>query len=114
MENLKLIEKLFENLKCPGCDKFFAKGAIELIRREENNVIIKIQCTYCDKDLGLAFLGLDKETYKNSLRFENIEKNEFANLDFSKEPISYDEVIQAHDFFSDLGPDWQKHIPKKG
>ena len=27
--------------------------------------------------------------------------------------ISYDDVLDAHEFFSSLGDDWHKHLPKK-
>jgi hypothetical protein len=29
-----------------------------------------------------------------------------------KAAISYDDVLSAHEFFSNLGDDWAKHLPK--
>ena len=111
MENFEIIQKFFENLKCSQCDNFFTKDAIEPVRREENNVVVRIKCSFCGKNLGLAILGLDRDEYKNSLKFENEEGEEFS-LD-TDAPITYEEVIEAHKFFSGLGPDWTKHLPEQ-
>ncbi len=113
MKNLELIQKLFENLKCSRCDNFFTKEAVELVRREENNIVVRVKCSYCDKNLGLAILGLDKAEYKNSLKFENNDETEPLNTDIPDDPITFEEVMDAHKFFSGLEADWTKYLPKK-
>ncbi len=114
MDNLEIIKKFFENLKCTGCDNFFSRDAIELVRKEENNVVVRVKCSYCDRNLGLAILGLDKAEYKNSLKFEN-EESEIGSIDanIQDNPITFEDVLDAHKFFSGLGADWAKHLPQK-
>ena len=110
-KNFELIQKFFENLKCSHCDNYFDKGAVQPVRKEESNVVVRITCLRCGKNLGLAILGIDKGEYKNSLKFQD-EYNNSGELDFMEDPITYDDVAEAHRFFSGLGPDWMKHLPK--
>ena len=44
----------------------------------------------------------------------NIDVKDYEPLEVQEgpEPISYDDVIDAHRFIKNLDADWQKHIPK--
>ncbi len=109
--NFELIKKFFEKLKCARCDNFFSGDAIQPVRMEENNVVVRISCLHCGKNLGLAILGVDKNEYKNSLKFSS-EDDEFLRAkDMPSDPITYEDVIEAHKFFSGLGADWMKYLP---
>lgn len=115
MEYLDFINDFFSHIKCSNCHEFFKDDSIELVRQESNNIVVRIACAKCGKNLGLAILGIDRAEYKNSLKFsedtcKNADMPLCANAD--KEPINYDDVIEAHQFFSGLGDDWAKHLPK--
>lgn len=111
MEHLDLINNFFSHIRCSNCQEFFKEGSVQLIRKETNNIVVKITCTNCDKNLGLAILGIDNAEYKNSLDFSNQEAEAPVCADNSSTPITYDDVIEAHNFFANLGDDWAKHLP---
>lgn len=114
MDNFKIIQKFFSGLKCGRCDNFFDKDSIELVREEENNVVVRVTCSACGKNLGLAILGVEKGEYKSSLKFEgDNEEVVLSEREIPDDPITYEEVIKAHKFFSGLGSDWMKHLPGK-
>ena len=82
----KKIKKLFSNLCCSHCKNGFDED-----------------CKYCGKDFGVAFLGINNVDVKS---YEPLEIQE------GPEPITYDDVIDAHRFIKTLDADWQKHLPK--
>lgn len=115
MEYLDFINDFFSHVKCAQCHEFFKEDSVHLIRQESNNIVVRIVCSNCGKNLGLAILGIDRSEYKNSLKFsEDTDKKENMPVSVSadKDPITYDDVIEAHHFFSSLGDDWTKHLPK--
>lgn len=111
-KNFELIRKFFETLKCSRCDSFFTRDSVQPVRVEQNNVAVKITCSSCGKNLGLAILGIDRNEYKNSLKFQEQDENT-QELCISDDPITYEDVIEAHKFFGGLGADWVKYLPKK-
>jgi len=113
MEYLEFISEFFAHVKCSNCHEFFKPDSIHLVRQEINNVVVKIECSHCGKNLGLAILGIDRAEYKNSLKFLDSNSSDIpVSQDDPKDPINYDDVIEAHHFFSALGDDWVKHLPK--
>jgi len=110
--NIELIRKFFENIKCSQCDNFFTRDSVQPIRIEENNVVVKILCSLCGKNMGLAILGIDREEYKNSIKFHS-DGETVEGTDLPDDPITYEEVAEAHKFFSSLGSDWMKFLPEK-
>jgi len=114
MEYLNYINEFFSHVKCANCHEFFKDDSIELVRQESNNIVVRITCAKCGKNLGLAILGIDRAEYKNSLNFaEDTAKNKDMPLSINADdsPITYDDVMEAHQFFSKLGDDWAKHLP---
>ena len=114
MDYYEFLNEFFSHVKCSNCKEFFKEGSVQLIRKEANNIVVRITCQNCDKNLGLAILGLDKAEYKNSLKFSETEGENPVSTGSNEEPITYDDVIEAHDFFENLGDDWAKHLPKEG
>ena len=115
MEYIDFINDFFSQVKCSQCHEFFKEDSVHLVRQEANNIVVRIACTHCGKNLGLAILGIDRAEYKNSLKFsEDTAKKSDMPLSINAEesPITYDDVIEAHHFFSRLGDDWAKHLPK--
>lgn len=98
----KKIEKLFSNLCCSYCRNGFNEESITIKREEEGLTVINLSCKHCGKNFGVAFLG-----------FGDLEVKEYEPLEVQEgpEPISYDDVIDAHRFIKNLDSDWSKYLP---
>lgn|SRR5574344_2438107 len=103
MEKSK-IKKLFSNLCCSACKEDFEEESFEIIRQEHNLIVVRIVCGNCGKSFGVALLGLNELSLKNSSPFEIVE---------TPHPISSNEVLDAHNFIKNLDEDWTKYIPQK-
>lgn len=79
----------------------------------DGGVTVRVTCSHCHQPLGVALVKLKSSpngpvgskklpagwTKKDAVRLKN-------------EPtISYNDVIDAHEFFSGLGSDWAKLLP---
>ena len=69
---------------------------------------MQIVCQNCGKSFGIALLGGCEEKIDNNTALSD------AALQIQEGPdaICYDDVIDAHNFFSNLEDDWQKYIPE--
>lgn len=101
----KKLVKLFSNLCCSQCKCGFDEDAIEIKRREGGLLVAHLTCPHCEKSFGVAFVGMTNI----SLKDDNIEP---AEIQDGPEPISYDDVIDAHRFIRNLDEHWQNHLPK--
>lgn len=108
MDKLK-IEKLFADLCCSECKSDFTEDSIQILREEQGLFVIQIVCAKCNKSFGLAFLGLESIDLKSTDVSDEAIKLQIQD---GPDPISMDEVIDAHKFIQNLDKDWQKHIPK--
>ncbi|MFH0702658.1 MAG: hypothetical protein V2B14_03865 [bacterium] len=117
MENFNIIEKFFVNLRCSQCHTYFKSGSVKILRQDYNCTVIRIACSNCNKNIGLAILGLDKDSIKNNIQpspsdNQSANQNEDFPFEINDQPINYDDVINAHNFFNNLGTDWVKYLPK--
>lgn len=100
------LEKLFANLCCSVCKCGFDEDSIVIKREEPGLTVINLECKNCGKNFGAAFLG-----------FSNIEVKDESKLPLEvqegPEPISYDDVIDAHRFIRELDEHWADHLPKQ-
>lgn len=99
------IKKFFSNMICAKCSKSFVEDSVNILREEDNYTVARVTCNACGKNIGIALLGLDKEDMKKCINDENESKE--------CDPIGYNDVLDAHSFFSSLGSDWTKQIPNK-
>lgn len=103
----KNIDKMFVNLCCSACGADFTSESVNVIREEEEFSVLQIVCNKCKKSFGIAFLGHSNFAVKNpkvsDLAFE---------LQDGPDPVSSDDVINAHRFIKGLGADWAKHLPR--
>ena len=99
----KKIEKLFSNLCCSQCRNVFDEDSITIKRQEEGLSVVQLECKHCGKSFGVAFLGLSNIDVKNYEPLEVVE---------GPEPITFDDVIDAHRFIKELDGDWGKYLPK--
>lgn len=105
MENRDTIKLFFSKMKCTRCDNFFEDEDIEILRQEGSYTVVRIHCEHCQKSIGVAILGIDKEQMQDALEFHQ------PDMEQGPPPIDYDDVVAAHEFFSNLGDDWLKFIP---
>ncbi len=101
----KKLKTLFSNLCCSVCKTGFDEDSIIIKREEAGLSVVNLVCKNCGKNFGIAFLG-----------FSNIEVKNDSDLAFEvqegPEPISYDDVIEAHRFIKNLDEHWADHLPK--
>ena len=99
----KKLRVLFSNLCCSYCRNDFDEESIEVKRQEHGLMVVHLTWKHCGKSFGAAFIGLSNLDVKS----EPLEVQE------GPEPISYDDVIDAHRFIKDLDEHWQEYLPKK-
>lgn len=101
----KKIKTLFNNLCCSVCKSDFDEDSILIKREEEGLLVVNLVCQKCGKNFGVAFLGLSNVEVKNE-QYLPLEVQE------GPEPISYDDVIDAHRFIKSMDEHWQEYLPK--
>ncbi len=108
MDKQKL-KRLFSDLCCSECKCDFDEDSIQIVRKEDCLYVVQVVCQHCGKSFGLAFLGLESITLKP----EDVEEA-YVPLKITEgpEPISADDVLDAHSFIKNLEADWQKFIPE--
>lgn len=127
----QLIREYFQQRSCRHCCRNFSSDGIELIREEPGMVVVRVGCSGCGQPLGIALVGMSgggnqKTTPAAKLRmpgsYPPIEEDIPYPADWSKGDIqrlsksariNYDDVLDAHEFFSSLGADWTRHLPKR-
>ncbi len=101
----KKLQALFSNLCCSVCKSGFDENSIIIKREEPGLSVVNLVCQNCGKNFGVAFLG-----------FSNIEVKDESKLALEvqegPDPISYDDVIDAHRFIKNLDEHWADHLPK--
>ena len=106
MNTEKYVKLIFSKMVCSCCDNQFTPESVEIIRIEDNCAIVKIQCTTCNKNYGIAMVGIEKIDISPNLEQEDSIVPEMP-------PITLDDVIDAHKFIDNLGDDWMKYIPEE-
>lgn len=101
----KKLKVLFENLCCSACKNGFEEESITIKRQEDGLLVINLSCTHCGKNFGVAFVGINDLDVKEP-QIEPLEVQD------GPEPITYDDVIDAHRFIRDLDEHWHEHLPK--
>lgn len=99
----KKIEKLFTNLCCSQCKNGFDENSVSIKRDEDGLLVISLECQKCGKNFGVAFLGFSGIDVKTSEPLEVVD---------GPEPITLDDVLDAHKFIQNLKGDWDKYLPK--
>ena len=105
MENRDSIKLFFSKMKCTRCENFFDDDDIEILREESGYTVVRIHCEHCQKNIGVAIMGIDKDKMQEALELNQ------PDMEQTPPPIDYDDVVAAHDFFQGLGDDWLKFIP---
>ena len=91
--------KLISALRCSKCFREFDENSIQVMRFDEEVFVLKITCSHCFKSFGMAFLGLGEEDILNSV-----------NSQKTLEPITFDDVLNAHNYIQNLDENWKNFI----
>lgn len=102
------IQKLFADLCCSNCGHDFDENSVFILREEEGLFVLQVVCPNCQKSFGVAILGAASIAFK-----EKDDEKLALQIKDLPEPISSDDVIDAHRFIKKLDKDWQKYIPDK-
>ena len=105
------IATLFKELCCCACKTDFDENSVDIMREEktpdEEMIVFRLACQKCGKSFGVAFLGISDFNLKNYT-----EDDLTLRVQEGAEPISADEVLDAHKFIKKLDENWQKFIKK--
>ena len=103
------ISVLFKELCCSVCKSDFGEDSVEIMREEktqgEELIVLRLICQNCGKSFGVAFLGISDFELKNYS-----EEDMALEVQVGGEPITEDEVLDAHKFIKKLDKDWKKFI----
>ncbi len=104
MNTEEYVKLIFSKMVCSCCDKQFTPDCVEIIRVEDNLAVVKIVCTNCQKNYGIAIVGIETVGEEEELEQDYVQIPDLP-------PITTDDVIEAHKFIDKLGSDWTKYIP---
>lgn len=112
MNTLDQVRELFCQKSCAGCGYRFMPSACSLLSQHIGAFAVRIECTYCHKLLGVAIVtGRDVGVQKKITRPDHWTRKDELRLT-DKARITYDDVLDAHNFFDSLGADWAKMLPE--
>ena len=112
MEKQKIV-KMFDDLCCSNCHSSFDENSFEIIRQEDGLCVVQIVCSECKKSFGFAFLGLNSLDTKELTNKKHSDDDLKFKLDEELQPISYDDVLDAHKYIQDIDKNWKKFIEEK-
>ncbi len=87
----KDIKTLFSGLCCSRCKNEFDKHSIKILKRDCDIMVCSLSCEKCGKDFGEIVFNFNRKS-DNHLPLEVVD---------GPEPITYDDVIEAHRFIRD-------------
>ena len=106
MTTEEYVKFIFSKMVCSCCDQQFTPDCVEIIRVEGNCAIVKIECIHCHKNYGIAVVGIET--------IEGDTPEDTENVQIPDMPaITFDDVLEAHDFIDKMGSDWMKYIPEE-
>jgi hypothetical protein len=125
-DSLQAIAQYFKQRSCRQCSQPYTREGIEFLRQEPGVIVVRVACVSCGHPLGIALVGMNtagqQGTCQHGRPAAPAEKkgdrypSEWTKRDAdrlgSKPPISYDDVLNAHEFFASLGDDWSRNLPK--
>ena len=100
------VKFIFSKMVCSCCNEQFTPECVEIIRVEGNTAIVKIECTNCHKNYGIAVVGIETVG-------DEIDEDTDHVIVPDLPAITFNDVLDAHKFIDKLGADWMKYIPKE-
>jgi hypothetical protein len=113
MDAFHLIQNFFTRMRCNFCSHSFSPEDIQLIRQDEGIYIVNVYCNHCRTQNGVAMVGVEVPGQENHpFPDPELTEEELVRLaDF--QPITDDDVLDAHEFFSNLDDNWTRFIPQE-
>ena len=129
MKNFTVVQEHFRKLRCAHCQQSFTPEGVKLLREEKDYWVVRVHCTSCQQPAGVAIVGVEYESSDAPVPERERTEREVAHAGgtnrvrgifssrreeekFSKlQPISNDDLLDAHDFINNLGSDWMRHLP---
>ncbi|SRR5579875_55288 len=112
--SFQAIQEYFQQKFCRFCSHPFTSDGIELLREEPGILVVRVGCSVCGRPLGVAIVGTGPapapDRTKAALDWTKRDRERLSG----KPTITYDDVLDAHQFFDGLGADWAKHLPRQG
>lgn len=107
------IREYFQQKSCRFCSNPYSSEGIQLLREEPGILVVRVSCRSCGHPLGVAIVGTAPRSHKEQRQQcpPDWTKRDIDRLAASP-PITYDDVLKAHEFFTNLGTDWAKFLPK--
>ena len=105
------IQEYFQQKFCRNCTNQFSADGITLLREEPGVFVVRVTCQSCGHPLGVAIVGAAPTHNKKhaQLPLDWTRKDAARLRDLP--PISFDDVLEAHEFFASLDSSWQQHLP---
>lgn len=128
MKNFAMAQEQFKKMKCAHCQAAFAAEGVKLLREEKDYWVVRVHCLSCNQPAGVAIVGVEYEGAAPAVKGGRPAAPEEPQLDRigavfntkkeaekfdTLQPISTNEVLDAHSFFQNLGSDWMKLLPKR-
>jgi hypothetical protein len=110
-EGFQAIQEYFQQKSCRYCANQFSADGIKLLREEPGVFVVRITCRSCGQPLGVAIVGAAHAQNKRRPELPVDWTRKDANRLGHLPPISFDDVLAAHQFFVSLDAGWQKHLP---
>ena len=111
--SFQAIQEYFQQKSCRHCANQFSADGIQLLREEPGVFVVRVTCRSCGHPLGIAIVGAATATQGKKERKLPPEWTRKDAGRLSKlPPISFDDVLAAHEFFSKLDASWQRHLPR--
>ncbi len=111
MDAFALIQNFFSRMRCNFCSHSFEPEDIQLLRKDEGVYIVNVYCNHCSTQNGVAMVGVEApEGMPNAFPDPELTDEELIRLaEFN--PITDDDVLDAHTFFNNLDGNWMRFIP---
>ena len=112
MDAFQLIQNFFTRMRCNYCSHSFSPEDIQLIRQDESIYIVNVYCNHCSTQNGVAMVGVEVPGEGQVFPDPELTEEELERLaDF--QPITDDDVLEAHEFISQLDGNWTRFIPQE-
>lgn len=123
--SMEIVREFFMQKTCRSCLRYFCCEDVEFVREEQGTMVVKVTCGSCGNPLGIALVGLKQpvaqagDAMPPQARTEAFSGNRYpygwtaadAKRLSGAPVISYDDVLDAHSFFSCLDENWLEKIP---
>ncbi len=111
--SFKAIQDYFQQKNCRFCCSPFTSEGVKLLREEPGIIVVRVVCMSCGHPLGVAIVGTSRVPSRYRHYPSEWTKKDYER--FASQPaITYDDVLEAHEFLAGLGADWTKHLPASG